>query len=134
MLKSLNQVRHPKIIEIGSGTGTMLTRLLDSGPPNFSAYAAIDLDPALIDQSQKNIAKWALESETDYHDQIMHIKWELIKLDFITDDIDNFLEQNGNKKNLRSPDCQCLSYLLNIPEILPRLFTMLKGEECSIFQ
>ena len=126
MLNNLKQIRHPHIIEIGSGTGAMLTRLLDSVPNNFQVYTAIDRDPVLMNESRKNIMKWASENSADFRDNILTTERGNIKLNFVTDDIENFLKENVNKKGYDLLIANAFLDLVNIPEVLPGLFGMLK--------
>ena len=126
MLKNLAQIRHPQIIEIGSGTGTMLTRLLEAVPPNFTAYTAIDREQQLINESRKNLEKWAFENNASYTDNILTTESGKIIVDFVTDDIDNFLEKNGDKKGYDLLIANAFLDLVDIPRILPGLFGIIK--------
>jgi SAM-dependent methyltransferase len=133
MLKNLKQIGHPEIIEIGSGTGTMLTRLLDTGPPYFSAYTAVDRDPLLISESKKNAEKWALKNKAVYTHDLLRLEGAEIKLDFVTGDIENFLERNAIKKSHDLLIANAFLDLVNIPEILPGLFGTLTGKGMFYF-
>jgi SAM-dependent methyltransferase len=133
MLMHLKLNGHLQIIEIGSGTGTMLTRLLDSGYLTFSSYTSIDRDPALISEAKKHIEKWALKNKAGYNENILSTQTAKIKLDFVTDDIENFLKRNGNKKSYDLLIANAFLDLANIPEILPELFATLTSKGMFYF-
>jgi SAM-dependent methyltransferase len=48
-----------KVLEIGSGTGTMFQWLLASGGFSFLEYTGIDIDPANIELAEHNLVAWA---------------------------------------------------------------------------
>jgi SAM-dependent methyltransferase len=125
MLKNLQGTGHAEIIEIGCGTGTMLTRLLDSAPPRFGSYTALDWEQVNINESRKNLEKWAIENNAVYKGNVLTTENGKIIIDFLTDDIDNFLKR-GDKKDYDLVIANAFLDLVNIPEILPGLFGILK--------
>jgi SAM-dependent methyltransferase len=127
MIQNLAQIRHPQIIEIGSGTGTMLTRLLDTVPPNFTTYTAIDREQLLINESRKNLGKWASVNNAVYRDNILTLESGKILVDFVTEDIDTFLKKKGDRKGYDLLIANAFLDLVDIPGILPRLFGILKA-------
>ena len=128
MLKNLSRNRASQVIEIGSGTGTMLTRMLDAVPPNFTAYTAIDREQVFINESRNNLEIWASENNAVYKDNILTTESsKKIIIDFVTDDIDTYLKRKGDKKEFDLLIANAFLDLVDIPGILPGLFGILRA-------
>lgn len=51
-----------KILEVGAGIGTMVTRLLDWQVLPSAAYTAVDIDPDLVSEARRRLGRYALDS------------------------------------------------------------------------
>jgi SAM-dependent methyltransferase len=61
-----------KVLEIGSGIGTMLARLLEWELLNHALYTAIDLDDANIAYSKQFLSEWAVQHELHFKEKGKH--------------------------------------------------------------
>src|ERR1700744_5015722 len=49
----------PRVLEVGSGLGTMVARLLDWGVVSAGEYVLLDADRQLLDDSRRWLRDWA---------------------------------------------------------------------------
>src|SRR5919106_1271945 len=49
------------VLEIGSGIGTMVERLVERGLLHRATYTAIDVDPQAIAESRRRLSAWMVE-------------------------------------------------------------------------
>ena len=58
-LRRLMPAHAPRVLEIGAGLGTMVTRLIDWGVLRDGEYTLLDADQALLDHSRRWLSDWA---------------------------------------------------------------------------
>src|SRR5215469_14423582 len=49
----------PRVLEVGAGLGTMVTRLMDWGVVGSGEYILLDADRQLLDSSRRWLGDWA---------------------------------------------------------------------------
>jgi SAM-dependent methyltransferase len=119
-----------RVIEIGAGIGTMITRLVEWGLLTNADYLALDEMDENIAHASEWISQWAgsagMQVEKIAKDQIR--LWDPgrdVRIAFERADVFDFIENNPPKSDLLI--AQAVLDLFPLPESLPKLFSLTKG-------
>jgi SAM-dependent methyltransferase len=127
-----------RILEIGSGIGTMLVRLLEWGLINHAFYTAIDLDNRNIIYCKQYLSEWAVQQNLNFEDQGNHgfclnQSGNILNLELETIDLMEFMarESSGRKWDLIM--AHAFLDLVDIPLVIPPLLSLLSSEGLFYF-
>src|ERR1700690_2815690 len=68
-LRSLMPAGAPRVLEVGAGLGTMVSRLMDWGVVGTGEYVLLDADRKLLDRSRRWLRDWA--AARDLHSELL---------------------------------------------------------------
>jgi SAM-dependent methyltransferase len=126
------------ILEIGSGIGTMLERLLEWELCSHAFYTAIDLDSQNITHCKRYMSEWALHQKFTFEEQGEHgfcLKrfGKVIQVELETIELMEFIahESSGRKWDLIM--AHAFLDLVDIPLVIPPLLTLLVNEGLFYF-
>jgi SAM-dependent methyltransferase len=123
--------RPVRVVEIGSGIGTMVERLVEWGLLRHATYTAIDADPEAIAESQRRLPAWMVEHGFEARQeralqQRFHRDGGEIVLE--TEDIDllHFVTRSRGRRTWDLLIAHAVLDLFDIPATLPLLTTLLR--------
>lgn len=119
-----------QILELGSGAGAMIERLLRSEGLHHANYTAIDADVDTIAQSTRDIPKWAAEHRLELKDEVLghHLQGPTkdLMMRFEAIDLFDFIAREQGRKSWDLLISHALLDLLDVPTVLPLLFSVLR--------
>jgi SAM-dependent methyltransferase len=122
MVDMVRQLPPPRrILEIGTGTGGMIERLLAHDVLAQTHYTAVDANADLLAVAQANLADWQ---------QTLSL-WD-VQFDFITADAHDFLADSSHHQWDMVISNAFLD-LVDVPAFLPKLFALLKPNALFYF-
>lgn len=128
-LRSRNAAR-PRILELGSGIGTMIERAMDWGLIDQADYSAVDSQPDNTKEVFSRIPKWASERgfEVSATKDVIRLarKDKHIHISPITADVLEFMHLPENAGSWDLLIANAFLDLVDVPLILPDLLAMLK--------
>lgn len=124
-------VRPLRILELGSGIGTMVERIIEWGLLESCEYTALDNQRENATSALDRLSKWASESGFIFNRQVNHIQLHEPKrsynIHFITSELENFLNQNSGNRYWDLLLANAFLDLIDIPLILPNLLGLLRS-------
>jgi SAM-dependent methyltransferase len=130
-LASVGNTGRLKILEVGAGTGTMVTRILERGLIDRAYYTALDATPENIEFARRNVPAWAevagFEVETTPGSEIQ-IQRDGVHffLDLIAEDLYRFLPVAGNTESWDLLIAHAFLDLVDLDRALPLLLNAVR--------
>jgi hypothetical protein len=120
-----------QVLEIGSGIGTMIERMLDWDILKFADYIAMDTDAANIVESRRRLSRWAGArkirfKKTEPNRFLLRPIPGQVTVTFDRTDICDYFDK---ATKTRQPDlviAHAFMDLVHLPTIIPRVCTLLK--------
>lgn len=129
LLRSRNAVR-PRILELGSGIGTMVERAVDWGLIDQADYFAVDSQPDNTKEVFSRMPRWASGRgfEVSISENTIRLarKDKLINISPITADVLEFMHLPENTGSWDLLIANAFLDLVDVPLVLPDLLAMLK--------
>ena len=120
-----------KVLELGSGIGTMITRLLDWEVLPSTDYTALDIDPDLIKAARRRLGRYALKHSLMpgcglARQILLHSKDVEVSVDFTVSDALEFCRREHSQEAYDLLIAHAFLDLLDLPSAIPVLLAALK--------
>ncbi len=120
-----------RVLEIGSGIGTMVERALDWGLLTRATYLAIDAEPANISEAASRLPSWAAENGytiegPDSHNVRLQSQEQDVLARLETAELFEFLARESGNSKWDLLIANAFLDLIDVPATLPKLFSLLK--------
>jgi hypothetical protein len=120
-----------RVLEIGSGIGTMIERLLDWNILRHADYIAVDADAGYIIESQKRLSRWAAARGIEFNRSgqnsfLLQLTPGRVSVTFDRMDIYDYF---GKRKNTRQRDlliAHAFMDLVHLPAVIPNICALLQ--------
>ena len=120
-----------KVLEVGAGIGTMIERVFDWGLLTEAAYTAMDAEPSSIAEAQVRLPRWAARQgfnvwrETAAQMQFQQAARKIaVELEAV--DVHAFAAREKGRRAWDVLIAHAFLDLMDIPRVLPMLFSLLK--------
>ncbi len=126
------QAKDPlKILEVGAGIGTMVTRLLDWEVIPSAAYTAVDIDHKLVGEARRRLGRYAIENSLMpgcglAREIMLRSENADLSVNFITADALEYCRQEDARGAFDLLIAHAFLDLLDLPTALPTLLAVLK--------
>jgi len=126
-----------RVLEIGAGIGTMLSRLLDWDILPSAQYTALDQSPENTSYARQYLASWSNEN----HFQVttshagLHLQHRQVDVDLALEAIDvfDFIRRERGQQKWDLLIAHAFLDLVDIPAVLPQLLSLIKPEGLFYF-
>jgi SAM-dependent methyltransferase len=119
-----------RVLEVGSGIGTMLERLLEWGLLTNATFTGIDAEPNNIDQAQQRLAPWAVEHGFEAKRARCQVTLQRdeqnVSVELEAIDVFDFVLRERNRRAWDLLIAHAFLDLVDVPHILPSLFSLLQ--------
>jgi SAM-dependent methyltransferase len=127
-----------RVLEVGAGIGTMLTRMVEWGLLAYADYTALDLQPENIAVARHQMPEWAESLELNVSapsgDRIEFTGSGLrISLKLIADDLYHFLDEGAGTSTWDLLVAHAFLDLVDLPTTVPPLLSTLGDEGLFYF-
>ena len=133
-LKRLLDARDPRspltVLELGTGIGTMVERMLSWGLFAEAEITALDVDPILIAHAVQRIGEWASQQRYDVertnHQLELRKNGKVVQADFRVVDALDFVDQQSDARQWDLLVANAFLDLIDLQTALPRIFQLCK--------
>jgi SAM-dependent methyltransferase len=120
-----------RVLEVGSGIGTMIERLLDWDMLTYADYTAIDVDPGNIIESLHRLSRWAEEGDFEFsrsgaRSALIKMAAGSVSITFHPMDVYDFFEKEKDTQSWDLLIAHAFMDLVHIPVIIPCFCRLLK--------
>lgn len=120
-----------RVLEVGAGLGDTAQRLLAEETAPALEYTLVDLQPEHVDAARRRLLRWAQETEFSVTEAggslVLKREDHVIRLVAKAADLFDFVRQARSGAGWDLVIAQSLLDLFDLPEALPRLFSVLSG-------
>ena len=129
-LSSPSLRKRPRVLEIGAGAATMVDRLWSMGILPKAEYTLTDQDGALLASGRERLSRLAIQKGLDTQirsDGALELRGANVELTVVTKtlDLESFLALGGNDEQFDLVIACAVLDLVDVPSILPRLWSTL---------
>jgi SAM-dependent methyltransferase len=130
-LQTASAGQRMKVLELGTGIGTMITRLLDWELLLSADYTALDIDPDLIQEARRRLGRYALKHSLmpgcGLARQILLRSNDVdVRVDFAVSDALEFCQREGSQEAYDLLIAHAFLDLLDLPSAIPDLLAAVK--------
>jgi len=119
------------VLEVGSGIGTMIERMIDWDILTYANYVAIDVDPGNIIESLHRLSHWAEKRDFKFsrnsgQSALIKMAAGSVSITFHPIDLYDFFEKNKDKQNWNLLIAHAFMDLVHLPATIPYFCKRLK--------
>jgi SAM-dependent methyltransferase len=118
----------PRILELGAGVGTMVSRLSDRGIVTAGRYTLVDGDGASLSAAREHLARWA-GAAAGSQDQRLDLRaaGKDLQIDFAAADVFDYLATTAAEPAFDLVVANAFLDLVDVPALLPLLWRRLEA-------
>ncbi len=137
-MSSLNSKKATRVLEVGSGIGTMIERVLEWNFLKDFEYTAIDIDPSNIEAAINRLSNWSHDHDCNFEiekDNRILIKNQnnITIINLIAADIYDFIDKERDKKSWDLVIANAFLDLVDLKRTVPLLLSLIRPKGLFYF-